>query len=99
MGEAKFPEVVNGYTWELYNIEDDFSQSKDLAAERPEKLKELQELFFVEGAKYQVFPLDNSILARMLSPRPSYTAGRKTFTYNNPISGLPNPNSPNILAK
>lgn len=99
MGEAKFPEVVNGYTWELYNLEDDFSQSKDLAAKHPEKLKEMQELFFVEGAKYQVFPLDNSIQARMFSPRPSYTAGRKNFTYNQPISGLPNPNAPNILAR
>ncbi|WP_237227855.1 arylsulfatase [Rubinisphaera sp. JC750] len=99
MGEAKFPEVVNGYTWELYNIEDDFSQAKDLAAEHPEKLQEMQELFFVEGSKYQVFPLDNSVLERLLTPRPSYTAGRKKFVYNHPISGLPNPNSPNILAK
>ena len=42
----------------------------------PEKLKELQELFLVEAQKYQVFPLDNSILERLLTPRPSSTAGR-----------------------
>jgi arylsulfatase len=43
--------------WELYNIEDDFSQSKDLAAEHPEKLRELKELFWSEAEKYHVTPL------------------------------------------
>ena len=42
----------------------------------PDKLRELQELFLVEAAKYQVFPLDNSVAARALAPRPSATAGR-----------------------
>ena len=43
--------------WELYNIEEDFSQSKDLAAEHPEKLRELKELFWSEAEKYHVTPL------------------------------------------
>ena len=42
----------------------------------PDKLRELQELFLVEAAKYNVFPLDNSILERIITPRPSATAGR-----------------------
>jgi len=65
----------------------------------PDKLREMQELFLVEAAKYGVFPLDNDILGRLLTPRPSYTAGRNVFTYNGPVTEIPNSDSPNILAK
>ena len=91
------PDVLNGYTWELYDLTKDFSQYDDLAAKTPDKLKELQDLFLVEAAKYQVFPLDNSILERLLTPRPSATAGRSTFTYTGTIGGLPTANAPSIL--
>ena len=53
MGLAKMPDVVNGYQWELYDIAEDFSQNDDLAAKKPEKLRELQQLFLVEAAKYE----------------------------------------------
>jgi len=43
--------------WQLYYLPDDFSQAKDLAAEQPEKLKELQELFWQEAERNRVFPL------------------------------------------
>ena len=99
MGVGKFPDVVNGYNWELYNIADDYSEYDDLAAKMPDKLRELQELFLVEAAKYQVLPLDNSILPRLLAPKPSYTAGRTEFTYSTELSGTPNSDAPNILAK
>ena len=72
MGTAKMPEdIVNGYKWELYNLKEDYSEYNDLAAKRPDKLRELQELFLMEATKYNVFPLDNSILTRVLTPRPS----------------------------
>ena len=45
--------------WELYHIEDDFSEGRDLAAQFPEKLRELQDLFFAEAAKNNVLPLDD----------------------------------------
>ena len=47
----------------------------------PDKLREMQELFLVEAAKYNVFPLDNSVAQRVIAPRPSATAGRNVFTY------------------
>jgi arylsulfatase len=47
----------DGDRWELYHIDDDFSESKDLADEHPEKLHELKELFWQEAEKYQVTPL------------------------------------------
>ena len=97
MGTAKMPDVVNGYQWELYNLDEDYSQANDLAAKMPDKLHDLQELFLVEAAKYQVFPLDNDILGRILTPRPSATAGRNAFTYSGMTSGLPTSDAPSIV--
>jgi arylsulfatase A-like enzyme len=98
MGTAKLPEV-NDYKWELYNIADDYSQYNDLAFNNPDKLRELQELFLTEAAKYQVLPLDNSILPRLITPRPSATAGRTVFTYFGENAGIPLGNAPSILDK
>ena len=41
MGGGRLPNVVNGYKWELYNIAEDYSQSKDLAAAMPDKLRSM----------------------------------------------------------
>jgi arylsulfatase A-like enzyme len=63
LGTVKLPEdVANGYKWELYNLAEDYSESNDLAGRMPDKLREMQELFLVEATKYNVFPLDNSVL-------------------------------------
>jgi arylsulfatase A-like enzyme len=99
MGTTKMPDVINGYKWELYNLTEDYSENNDLAAKMPDKLRELQELFLVEASKYDVFPLDNSILERIDTPRPSATAGRTLFTYSGALSGLDPSNAPNILNK
>jgi arylsulfatase len=99
MGTQQMPEVVNGYKWELYNITEDFSQANDLAAKNPDKLRELQELFLVEASKYNVFPLDNSILERIIVPKPSATAGRDTFAYFGELSGLDPAVAPSIMTR
>jgi arylsulfatase A-like enzyme len=99
MGLAKMPEVLNGYKWELYNIADDYSENNDLSAQYPDKLRELQELFMVEAEKYQVFPLDNDVLGRIVAQRPSATAGRTVFTFSGELSGLPDSDAPSILNK
>jgi arylsulfatase len=96
---GKAPEVMNGYKWELYNIAEDYSENNDLAAKMPDKLKEMQQLFLTEAAKYQVFPMDNSILERLLAPRPSYTAGRTVFSYAHPVVGLPASGAPDVIAR
>jgi len=70
-----------------------------LAATMPGKLQEMKELFMMEAAKYNVFPLDNSVMPRVLTPKPSYIAGRSMFEYSGEISGIASSNSPNILAK
>jgi arylsulfatase len=96
VGTAKMPDVLD-YKWELYNIAEDFSQANDLAAKIPDKMKELQAVFVTEANKHQVFPLDNSVLPRLLTPRPSGTAGRTTFTYMGENVGIPIANAPSLL--
>ena len=95
---AKMP-ALNDYNWELYNVARDYSENNDLAAQQPDKLKEMQALFLSEAAKYQVFPLDNSGFVRMLSPKPSAVAGKTEFTYTGVNSGIPYGNAPSILDK
>ena len=51
VGLGKLPDVVNGYKWELYNIDKDYSENNDLAAKMPDKLKEMQALFLTEAGK------------------------------------------------
>ncbi len=80
VGVAKPP--VLDYGWELYHVTDDFSQADNLAEREPAKLRELQELFWIEAAKYNVLPLDNSTIERFdVRIRPSLTRGRSVFTY------------------
>jgi len=97
LGTGKLPDVDTGYRWELYNIAEDYSEYNDLAASNPAKLAELQKLFLVEAAKYNVFPMDNSGFSRLLTPRPSAVAGRTVFTYTGVNSGIPVGNAPSIL--
>jgi len=97
MGLTAMPNVVDGYHWSLYNITNDYSEDNDLSAKNPEKLHELQQLFMVEAAKYNVFPLDNSVLQRMLAPRPSGVAGRTVFTYNGELTDVPSSDSPPLI--
>ena len=98
MGKAEMPkDVMNGYAWELYNLHDDPTQNNDLAAKMPRKLAQMKKLFIAEATKYNVFPLDNSLLERLLTPRPSPTHGRSTFTYTAPVSHIPHGAAPNLL--
>jgi arylsulfatase len=93
------PDVITGYNWELYNVKEDPTEYDDLAAKMPEKVKEMQDLFYSEAKKYNVLPLDNSTLARWNTPRPSLTAGRTEFTYSGELSGVPGSTAPSILNK
>jgi arylsulfatase A-like enzyme len=95
---APMPQMGD-YKWELYNIAKDYSENNDLAAQMPDKLKELQSLFLSEAAKYQVFPLDNSGFARIMMARPSATAGKTEFTYTGVNVGIPFSDAPGILDK
>lgn len=90
-------DVISGYKWELYHVEKDFSQAENLAAQHPEKLHDLQLLFYAEAAKYQVLPIDNSKVERLdVANRPSLTRGRTSFTYYPGMVRMPEGASPDI---
>jgi len=99
LSTAPPPNVITGYKWELYNVQEDPTEYNDLAAKMPEKLKEMQALFYAEARKYNVLPLDNSTLARWNTPRPSLTAGQTVFTYSGELTGVPPSAAPSILNK
>jgi hypothetical protein len=81
-------------------VSNDFSQANDLATKEPKKLRELQELFWIEAAKYNVLPLDNSKIERMnVGNRPSLTRGRAVFVYYPGMVRIPEGSAPSILNK
>lgn len=82
------PDVIIGYKWELYNVQEDPTQFNDLADKMPDKLRQMQDLFYAEAKKYNVLPLDNTTLLRWKTPRPSLTAGRTVFTYSGELTGV-----------
>jgi arylsulfatase len=86
--------------WELYNIEEDFSEANDLASENPEKLKKLQKLFLSEARKHKVLPLDDRLSERFdVQSRPSPAAGRTTFTYYSGAVSIPEGSAPSLKNK
>ncbi|MCK3775779.1 arylsulfatase [Ensifer sesbaniae] len=91
------PDPLNNQVLELYDLTKDFSQSQNIADQHPDKVREMKDLFIAEAKKYQVFPMDASVAARIVAPRPNITAGRTEFTYIHPMTGLPQGDSPAIL--
>ncbi|ADJ29354.1 arylsulfatase [Nitrosococcus watsonii] len=81
-------------TWQLYNIDEDFSEANDLAAKYPDKLNEMVEIFDQEAKKYQVYPLDDRFAERAGVARPSVTAGRTKFTYSPGTTRIPEGSAP-----
>ena len=94
---AANPDPLNNQVFELYQLNSDFSQSQNLADKYPEKVKEMRKLFLEEAKKHQVLPMDASVAARIIAPRPNITAGRSEFVYTKPMTGLPQGDSPSLL--
>jgi arylsulfatase len=91
------PDPLNNQVLELFDLSKDFSQSENVAAKHPGKVKEMKQMFIAEAKKYQVFPMDASVAARIVAPRPNITAGRTEFVYTRPMVGLPQGDSPVLL--
>jgi len=93
-------DVISGYKWELYHVAEDFSEAANLADRNPDKLRELQLLFYAEAAKYNVLPLDDRKIERFdVSIRPSLTRGRSEFTYYEGLTRIPEGAAPDVKNK
>lgn len=89
--EAKPRAAFEDDTWELYDTRGDFSLANDLAKQSPDKLKELQDLFKKEAVQYNVLPLDDRFLERIIPAmvgRPDLMAGRNSLTVYEGMTGM-----------
>ena len=91
------PDPLNKQTFQLFNLKDNFNQTDDIAAKHPQKVAQMRAKFLAEAKKYNVLPLDASVAARVIAPRPNITAGRSEFVYTRPMTGLPQGDSPLLL--
>jgi arylsulfatase len=82
-------------TWELYHLDADFAEARDLAAERPDKLRELMERWWTEAGRYDVLPLDDR-RETLFKPRPKPWSVRapSRFVYYPPIAPIPSEAAP-----
>ena len=95
---ATMKDPASGYEWELYDVRKDWSQADNVAANNPQKLRELQDLLWIELARNQALPLDASVATRLVAPRPNVTAGRNLFTYSGrTVTGIPHGDAPSLL--
>ena len=88
--------------WELYNLDEDFSQAKDLAAENPEKLAELEALWWAQASSNKALPLDWRGAERFsaeLTGKPNLAGDRTRFVYPGHLVGLPESSAPDLKNK
>jgi arylsulfatase len=83
--------------WELYYLPDDFSQARDLAAERPDKLEELKELFWQEADRNRALPLLGgfAVFFGMVPPMPTTTR----FTFAGDVQNIQTTMIPRIIGR
>jgi len=87
---VKLPPLTDD-VWELYNVDQDFSQANNLAAKEPAKLKELQDLFLKEAVKNHVLPIDDRRSERFnptIAGRPDLMGDRKSLTVYEGMTGM-----------
>ena len=78
------PPAFDDDVWELYDTNSDWTQARDLAAEHPQKLHELQRLWLIEAVKYNVVPLDDRFVERGLpdsAGRPALIQGKRQLLF------------------
>jgi arylsulfatase len=83
---------LNEDVWELYNVDEDFSQADNLADQNPAKLEEMKRLFMEEAVKYNVLPIDDRSIERfdpVIAGRPDLMNGRTTLTLYQGAKGIP----------
>jgi arylsulfatase A-like enzyme len=84
VGDPITPQVLDQLDrdgWELYHVTEDPAESRNVAADHPDRLRELIALWWDEAAKYKVLPLDGSLQARLATERPQTSEPRTRYVY------------------
>jgi arylsulfatase len=107
--EAGIPPGIREWTpdkdvWELYNLEDDWTQANDLAAQMPEKLAQLKDIFLIEATKNKVLPIGGGLWVPLLHPELRITPPYAEWTFSGDTVRMPEfcapalGNKPNIVS-
>ncbi|WP_030154220.1 arylsulfatase [Streptomyces sp. NRRL S-244] len=88
---------LDANAWELYHIDEDFAETRDVSSEHHAKTIELISLWYVEAGKYGVLPIDGSALARMATERPQISKARTSYTFRPGTQSLPPSVAPRVL--
>jgi arylsulfatase A-like enzyme len=91
-GKAPFNAAPEQKPWELYHLEDDYSQAHNVAAQYPEKLKELKDVFEAEASRNHVYPLEPF----RPDSQPLITTGKTTFEYRSGQQPIPSASAPRV---
>jgi arylsulfatase len=107
--EAGIPPGIREWTpdkdvWELYNVEEDWTQANDLAAKMPEKVAQLKDLFLIEATKNKVLPIGGALWVPLLHPELRITPPYAEWTFSGDTVRMPEfcapalGNKPNVVA-
>ena len=92
LGDTITPEILDELDrdgWELYHIAEDPTESTNVAADHPNRLRELIGLWWEEAEKYKVLPLDGSLQPRLAAERPQTSKARTRYVYYSGGSVVP----------
>ena len=98
-------DTLDDDVWELYHLDEDFSEMNDLAAAEPERLAEMIELFWSEAEKYDVLPIETTLETlgnpRLFGGHPvkGTPRARDEFVYRPPMDRIPGENAPGMGAR
>ena len=82
--------------WELYNLDEDWTQANDLAAKMPEKLEQMKALFLVESAKNLNLPIGGGLWTPVFHPEDGPGTPYNDWTFSGPVSRMPEFAAPKI---
>ena len=75
--------------WELYHLDEDWTQANDLAAEEPEKLAQLKEVFAIEAARNSVYPVGGGLWVPVYHPELRITTPYRAWTFTGDVVRMP----------
>ncbi|MFD7938297.1 arylsulfatase [Streptomyces sp. NPDC059755] len=88
---------LDAHHWELYRVDEDIAETKNLAQDHRSKLIEMIALWYVEAGKYNVLPIDGSVLQRIMTERPQITENRTSYTFRSGTQAVPAAVAPRVL--
>ncbi|AKL70631.1 arylsulfatase [Streptomyces sp. Mg1] len=88
---------LDAHHWELYHVDEDIAETRNLAQQHRSKLIEMIALWYVEAGKYNVMPIDGSVLQRIMTERPQITENRTSYSFRSGTQAVPAAVAPRVL--